>query len=172
MEAQRDRILSCQNTAHDLEIECGRYSGIGRNDRMCKLCRRTVETEFHFVLICIIYKDLRQKYIPIEYRRSPSIYKFNKLMNVSDESIIFNLALYLYHATERRKKYLQLKVITLTKHCTYAPVHKCLILCLYIFSVIGRWPKAINNLSLVTDETTSMVKVLSKCFAEKIAYEP
>ena len=25
-------------------------------------------------------------------------------MNVSDESTIFNLALYLYHATERRKK--------------------------------------------------------------------
>ena len=66
-------------TAHDLEIERSRYSGIDRNDRTCKLCRRTVENKFLFVLICIIYKDLRQKYIPFEYRRSPSIYKFNKL---------------------------------------------------------------------------------------------
>ena len=31
-------------------------------------------------------------------------------MNVSDESTIFNLALYLYHATERRKTYLQFAI--------------------------------------------------------------
>ena len=149
---QYRRVISqFRISAHDLEIERGRYSGIDRNDRICKLYGRIVENEFHFVLVCIIYKDLRQKYIPIKFHRSPSIYKLNKLMNVSGESKIFNLALYLYHATERRKKNiynLQLKVITLTKHCTYAPVHKCLIVCLYIFSVMGRWPKAINNLSL------------------------
>ena len=72
-------------SAHDLEIEHGRYSRTDKNDRICKSCWRTVENEFHFVFTCIIYKDLRQKYIPIEYRRSTSIYKFNKLMNVSDE---------------------------------------------------------------------------------------
>ena len=104
-------------SAHDLKIERGRYSGVDRNDRICKWCRRT----FHFVLICIIYKEFRQKYIPIEYRRSLSIYKFNKLMNVSDESTIFNLALYLFHARERRKQ-LKLKgppLINESKQRTY-----------------------------------------------------
>ena len=101
-------------SAHDLEIECGRFSRIDRNDRICKLCSRTVENKLHFVLICIIYKDLRRKYILIEYRRSPSIYKFNKLIYVSDKSTLFNLAVYLYHATERSKIIynLQINVIT------------------------------------------------------------
>ena len=151
LQTYRRVISQFRISAHDLEIERGRYSGIDRNDRICKLCGRTVENEFHFVLICIIYKDLRQKYIPIEFRRSPSIYKLNKLMNVSDESKIFNLALYPCITPQKDEKNiynLQLRVITLSKHCTYAPVHKCLIVCLYIFSVMGRWPKAINNLSL------------------------
>ena len=38
-----------------------------------------LEHEFHFVLTCNIYVDLRQKYIPIEYRRAPSAHKFNRL---------------------------------------------------------------------------------------------
>ena len=79
-------------SAHDLEIERGRYNGIDRSDRICKLCRRSIEDEFHFVLSCNIYIDLRQKYIPIEYRREPSVHKFNRLMNVTDKKIINNIA--------------------------------------------------------------------------------
>ena len=75
--------------------------------RICKLCCREVESEYHFVLICIMFKDLQHKYMPVDYHISPSIYKFNRLMSVSGEQTIFNLALYLYHAADRRKRYLQ-----------------------------------------------------------------
>ena len=34
-------------------------------------------------------------------------YKFNRLMSVSGEQTILSLALYLYHAADRRKRYLQ-----------------------------------------------------------------
>ena len=53
-----------------------------------------------------MFKDLRHKYIPVDYRLSPSIYKFNRLTSARDEQTIFNLTLYLYHATDRRKRYL------------------------------------------------------------------
>ncbi len=50
--------LSC----HPLNIEYGRYKGIPKSDRLCKLCNlNTVEDEFHFLLSCPIYNDVRQK---------------------------------------------------------------------------------------------------------------
>ena len=89
-----------------MEIERGRYNGVARTDRICKLCRRTIEDEFHFVLICIAYKDLRRKYIP-DYCQSPSLYTFNRLMKVTDETTLMNLVLYMHHANERRTRYLR-----------------------------------------------------------------
>ena len=63
------RIISkFRTSAHDLEIELGRYSGIDRSDRICKLCRRFVVNELYFVLMCIMFEELR------EYLISPSIY--------------------------------------------------------------------------------------------------
>ena len=34
------RIALCRlrSSSHDLEIECGRYRNISRNDRLCKFC--------------------------------------------------------------------------------------------------------------------------------------
>ena len=104
------RIISqFRISAHDLEVERNRYSGIGRCDRCDRSCvaEKSKVINYHFVLICIMFKDLRHKYIPVYYRLSPYIYKFNRLMSARDEQTILNLALYLYHATDRRKRYLQ-----------------------------------------------------------------
>ena len=38
-------------SSHNLEIETGRYNGIDRSNRFCKLCsQHLVETEYHFLL--------------------------------------------------------------------------------------------------------------------------
>jgi predicted house-cleaning noncanonical NTP pyrophosphatase (MazG superfamily) len=43
-------------------IEKGRYSNLKPEDRICKLCNKNeVEDEFHFVMKCSFYKDLRSK---------------------------------------------------------------------------------------------------------------
>ena len=51
---------------HHLRIETGRYSH-NRVDRalpLCTLCDRSdIEDEYHFVLICPVYSQIRQKYI-------------------------------------------------------------------------------------------------------------
>ena len=36
-------------SAHSLEIESSRYSGIARRDRICKICQLSIEDEYHFV---------------------------------------------------------------------------------------------------------------------------
>ena len=79
-------------SAYSLEIERGRYSGVARTDRICKICQSSIEDEYHFVFICEIYKDLRVKYLPREYIISPSVFNFNKLFSDSNEQIQTKLA--------------------------------------------------------------------------------
>ena len=50
--------------AHDLMVEKGRHLGIESHLRHCLFCNNVVECEFHFVMVCPLYNELRLKYIP------------------------------------------------------------------------------------------------------------
>ena len=51
-------------SAHNLETERGRYYDISRSLRICKLCNmHAVESEFHFLLTCLAYRQMRQQFI-------------------------------------------------------------------------------------------------------------
>ena len=52
--------------------------------------------EYHFVLECNIYTDLRTQYIPNYYRCRPNMYKFVDLLNVENPTIIKRLVVYIY----------------------------------------------------------------------------
>ena len=48
-------------SAHSLFIETGRYENIPRKQRICQSCNMSrVEDEFHFLLVCPNYRELRQ----------------------------------------------------------------------------------------------------------------
>ena len=49
-------------SAHDLEIERGRYSNLAPNDRTCRLCQAK-EDELHFLDHCPLYENLRPKFL-------------------------------------------------------------------------------------------------------------
>ena len=49
-------------SAHDLEIERGRYSNLAPNDRKCRLCQAK-EDELHFLDHCPLYENLRPKFL-------------------------------------------------------------------------------------------------------------
>lgn len=49
---KRKILTKFRISAHDLEIEKGRHSGIKLNQRLCKLCSLEVEDEVHFLLKC------------------------------------------------------------------------------------------------------------------------
>ena len=52
---------------HRLEIEMGRWARPERiefDDRKCKLCKK-LEDEFHFVLECPLYDDIRKNSLVI-----------------------------------------------------------------------------------------------------------
>ena len=98
----RSLFASFRIACHPLEIEKGRHYNIEKDLRTCRVCRDTVEDEYHFLLICPYYKDIREKYLPIKYILNPNLHKFNILMSNTNATIIRQLSLFLYYAFEKR----------------------------------------------------------------------
>ena len=97
----RKSLTSFRVSAHNLEIERGKYYNIPRNMRVCKLCNmQAVESEFHFLLTCPAYRQLRQQYIgPSSWA---TIEKFTSLMSVSSKRRLLNLSKFIYLANCNR----------------------------------------------------------------------
>ena len=90
-------------SSHRLEIEVGRWARlhIPVGERKCSICNQ-LEDEYHFVLECQLYKNLRRKYIDRFYWNRPSMYKFVELIKSSNSKTILNLAIYTYKAFKIR----------------------------------------------------------------------
>ena len=96
-------------SAHQLRIETGRYlqNRTDRAQRLCTLCDKSeAEDEYHFVIICPSYINLRQMYIHPYYFRKPSVFKFTQLMQNKNMSILKKLGKYIYEAFNLRKSLL------------------------------------------------------------------
>ena len=74
----RQDLTRLRVSSHILQIETGRWHNphkIPRNERICIICN-SLEDEFHFLLECSLYTDLRNTYIKPYYWRYPNILKF------------------------------------------------------------------------------------------------
>ena len=99
----RQAISKMRLSSHKLNIEKGRYTGVPRNDRKCELCNKNdIEDEYHFMIVCDVYNDLRREYIPSYYINRPSVYKFTLLLNVKNKKLLHKIALYIIKATKLR----------------------------------------------------------------------
>lgn len=58
----RQAMSKLRISAHDLDVERGRYRNVPREQRLCKICN-VVEDEIHFLDNCQIYTDIRQKFL-------------------------------------------------------------------------------------------------------------
>ena len=68
----RNAFTSLRLSCHTLKIERARYRGIPREQCLCKFCPNSIEDEYHFLLLCHEYNDLRCQYIPLKYYRQPN----------------------------------------------------------------------------------------------------
>ena len=90
-------------SSHNLAIERGRFENIPRNDRICRCCNlHMVESEYHFLLVCPLYNDLRKKYFKNYFCRWPTLNKFDALMSNSSKSKTLSLSKFLYFAMKLR----------------------------------------------------------------------
>ena len=70
---------------------------------MCNL--HDIEDEFHFILKCPLYDELRKKYIKKFYYVKPSVFKLVQLLNVKNTRELSNLGKFLEYATNLRKSH-------------------------------------------------------------------
>ncbi|KAK6172851.1 hypothetical protein SNE40_016428 [Patella caerulea] len=100
-------ICKYRISAHDLQIEKGRYSNIQRSNRLCKFCNcDEIEDEFHALLVCPSYKYIREKYIEKFYWLKPSMYKLELLLKSTNIKTLNNLGRYLYLMLQKKNKLL------------------------------------------------------------------
>ena len=97
-------------SCHRLAVERLRGT-LERENRLCSYCLNNnvnrIEDEYHFVLVCPLYNNLRQMFLPL-YVNDPSIDKFNRLMSSQNESTMLNLSKYVHAAFKIHKHFMGL----------------------------------------------------------------
>ena len=63
---------------------------------------KVIGDEFHFVLECKLFTDIKNRYILIFYRNHPSMYELITLINIENKNIIWNLGVFIQKAFELR----------------------------------------------------------------------
>ena len=100
----RSALARLRCVAHKLAIEEGRYRNIEREQRKCIYCNmNSIESEYHFLLVCPHYRDLRNKYIPSFYRTWPTKMKFYNLMKSQSTKLIRNVAAFVFLGVKKRE---------------------------------------------------------------------
>ena len=62
-------------------VQEGRFRNIERRMRLCQFCNMNmVKDEFHFVLVCPAFRDLRKDILPKYYCTRPTTTKFVKFV--------------------------------------------------------------------------------------------
>jgi hypothetical protein len=87
-------------SAHRLQVEMGRWNKplpITFEERKCAHCH-VLEDEFHFVLQCPLYAELRKTYISAQFTTRPNMYKFIHLISSESQVIVTKLATFVYKA--------------------------------------------------------------------------
>ena len=100
----RNIIAQLRLSSHQLAVEVGRYRNIQRSERECTLCNLgEIEDEFHFILVCPYYCDLRVQFIHNYFYTRPNVYKLITLLISTTLKILNKLAIYLNNAVSVRK---------------------------------------------------------------------
>lgn len=88
-------LCKFRTSNHPLPIETGRYTNTLRDNRLCLLCNKNlVGDEYHYVMVCDHFSDIRTKYISIDENLS-KLNVFKKLLLSNDRGELIRLSLFL-----------------------------------------------------------------------------
>ena len=98
----RSALTKLRLSNHPLFIETGRHSRIERPQRLCPFCLTMIEDEIHFLIQCPIYKELRDKHLPITVLDNIEISDKEKFHYILKQDL-FMTAKFIFDAFEHRK---------------------------------------------------------------------
>ena len=104
----RQSLTRLRLSSHRLEIEAGRWNkptATPFNERKCNNCN-LLEDEYHFVLECPLYVDLRKQYLKKYFIQRPNMFKFILLINSTSDIEVRNLAMFIQKAFQIRNNYI------------------------------------------------------------------
>jgi hypothetical protein len=104
----RQSLTRLRVSSHRLEVEAGRWNkptSTPYNERKCKHCN-LLENEYHFVLVCPLYVDLRKQYLKRYFTQRPSMFIFISLINSESGTEVRNLAMFVQKAFQIRNDYI------------------------------------------------------------------
>ena len=97
-------ITRLRVSSYKLQIETGRWNRPIRtpiDERKCYFCN-VVEDEYHYVIECPIYTDLRKQFISVKFWRRPNMIKFIELIKTENKNVIRNLGMFIHKAFSLR----------------------------------------------------------------------
>ena len=100
LNVERYRKSSC--SSHRLDIETGRWTKPNKSPidaRKCKMCN-VLEDEYHFILECVLYSDIRKAHINKYYWTRQNMLK---LFTNENTKCLKNLGIFVDKAFELRK---------------------------------------------------------------------
>ena len=68
--------------------------------------QNVIENEYHFLLVCQAYRQLRMKYLKPYFCSFPTLNKFDILMTSNSKITLLNIAKHLLHANKLRSELL------------------------------------------------------------------
>ena len=64
-----------------------------RNERTCTICDSgAIGDEYHYLMICPIFQEFREEYLPNYYLNRPTLAKFYKLMKTEKKTLLIKVA--------------------------------------------------------------------------------
>ena len=83
---------------HKLPIEIGRWNNTNRNNRICTHCNKNeLGDEFHYILDCPFFEQVRNIYIPKYYYSRPNVLKYKLLLSSKKKSELIKLSKFINH---------------------------------------------------------------------------
>ena len=78
-------------------VERGRWKKLEYIDRICFQCNE-IEDEYHVVMSCKRYDNLRKRYLPDSLYKKPSMYKIVNFINSNNLPNVKSLGLFIFNA--------------------------------------------------------------------------
>ena len=103
-------ITKFRLSAHNLNTETAKYNKNTDNIsiKKCKMCNLDDdEDEFHFILKCPKYADLRNLYVKKYFYKKPSVFKLIQLLSSPNTKELRNLGKYIHFALQIRNEAVQ-----------------------------------------------------------------
>ena len=104
LESKKTKTLIKFRTAnHKFPVETGRYRQIPLIERKCPFCVNMVGDEYHYLLECSKFENIRNKYIDKKYHVRPSMHKYVSLIQSKNREELQNLCVFINIAMNKFK---------------------------------------------------------------------